>query len=503
MKFGDPTGCLCVHLNINKDLTRLSFSDTGKGVAPDFIRHVILDPFSQEDPLNEGTGLGLANVKHAVAQLGGRMAIDSDESWGSTFTVTFPSDLIAFHPLQKTADLELAGPQPAVLELPQLEMSLFMPRRWEAGDDKRGRQCAQLALDSLMRGVSRWFQTKSTIWRPPSPLPRLLFILLEDLHHAIQICGDEIHHINVVVLYPDVEKIPRLQKIPLQNATTIVGPVTTSTLEDALTRLFPGIVLPSKTHSSFDQVAETLEDGRKLTKVGDTTTLSTRIQGDHLQPGTLSDLKFRWEDPDDISSGFAQQSISPKPTVLQSPHEVWSEIPKTLQTGSRITSSQTQPTASNLEKYPESNATALKEPKLLLVDDNSINLKVLVMFARKCSTLPSKSAGGGQEAIDAFNEALTSESDELQKYDLVFLDLSMPEISGFDVARKIRELEACLEPISRTYICALTGLVSPSDRKRAFEAGVDDYISKPAKLKDIKAVISNWRNSLPGQQQYG
>jgi CheY-like chemotaxis protein len=508
LKFGDPTGCVCVYLNVDKNLTRLSFSDTGKGVAPDFIRHVILDPFSQEDPQNEGTGLGLANVKHAVAQLGGRMAIDSDESWGSTFTVTFPSEQIAVHPPHKTADLETVEPQPAVLELPQLEMSLFMPRRWEAEDHERGRQCVQLALDSLMRGVSRWFQTKSTIWRPPSPLPRLLFILLEDLHRAIHICGDEVHHINIVVLCPDVEKIPNLQKIPLQNATIIVGPVTTSSLEDALTRLFPGIVLLSKTHSSFDQVVETLEDGRKWTTVGDTTTLSTRIQGDHLLPAMLSDLKLGWEDPDDISSGPAQQSISPKPTLLQSPHDVLSEVPKAPQTDSRISSSQAQPTASNLEKYSESNATRLKEPKLLLVDDNSINLKVLVMFARKCSTIPSKSAGGGQEAIDAFNEALmTSESDELQKkYDLVFLDLSMPEISGFDVARKIRELEAasCLEPIPpRTYICALTGLVSPSDRKKAFDAGVDEYISKPAKLEDIKAVISNWRNTLASQQQYG
>ncbi|CAI6339868.1 unnamed protein product [Periconia digitata] len=503
LKFGDPTGCVCVYLNINQNLTRLSFSDTGKGVAPDFIRHVILDPFSQEDPLSEGTGLGLANAKHAVAQLGGRMAIDSDESRGSTFAVTFPSDQIAFHPPQKTADPETVEPQPAVLELPQLEMSLFMPRRWEVGNDQRGRRCAQLALDSLMRGVSRWFQTKSTIWRPPSPLPRLLFILLEDLHHALQVLGDEVYHINIVVLCPDMEKIPSLQKIPLQNATIIVGPVTTSSLEDALTRLFPGILLPSKSHPSFDQVAKTQGDGRKLTKVEDIMTLSTGVQDNHLLPGMLSDLKLVREDPDDISSGPAQQSISPNPTVLQSPHEVLSAAPKTLQTGIRTSSNQAQPSASILEKNSESNATKLKEPKLLLVDDNSINLKVLVMFARKCSTIPSKSAGSGQEAIDAINEALASESDELPKYDLVFLDLSMPEISGFDVARKIRELEACLEPISRMYICALTGLVSLSDRKKAFEAGVDDYISKPAKLEDIKAVISNWRNSLAGQQQYG
>jgi CheY-like chemotaxis protein len=139
---------------------------------------------------------------------------------------------------------------------------------------------------------------------------------------------------------------------------------------------------------------------------------------------------------------------------------------------------------------------AILEPKLLLVDDNAVNLKVLSMYARKCSKLPSTSVGGGQEAIDAFNASLDDGENTSQPFDLIFLDLSMPEVSGFDVAKEIRETEARLQCKARTYICALTGLVSAKDRNAAYASGVDDYLVKPAKLRDLQLVVDKWRRSL-------
>jgi CheY-like chemotaxis protein len=68
----------------------------------------------------------------------------------------------------------------------------------------------------------------------------------------------------------------------------------------------------------------------------------------------------------------------------------------------------------------------------------------------------------------------------------------MPEVSGFDVAAAIRGLEK--ESGARsTYIAALTGLVSDKDRAAAFAAGVDEYVTKPATLKDVQSVVANWR----------
>ncbi|KAJ4350328.1 uncharacterized protein N0V89_008949 [Didymosphaeria variabile] len=503
LKFGDPAGCVCVHLDIGEGLARLSFTDTGKGVASDFIRHVMLDPFSQEDPLNEGTGLGLANVKHAVAELGGRMLIDSNESWGSTFTVTFPSDRIAYDPSQETSDFTTTDFHFTAPELPKLDMSFSMPRRWETGDNVRDRRCADMVLDSLMRGVSRWFQTKATLWKPPSALPHLLFILLEDLDHALQTCGDAVNRAQVIVLCPDIEKTLSLQKTSLQNATAIVGPVTVSSLQNALARLFPGTVPPSETHASLDQTSRILKDGKNQAKTNGVTAWSTSTGVDDLLPRMLSNFQLRREDPESDGHASAQQRVISKAEPLAVPDEASSEASKTLQSDNIASTSQTQLVVSKRDKHTGSISRALPEPKMLLVDDNSINLKVLVMLAHKCSAIPSTSVGGGQEAIDAIEEALKNDCSTRQTYDLVFLDLSMPEISGFDVAKKIREMEACSKESPRTYICALTGLASANDRNKAFAAGVDGYLVKPAKLKDLQAVIGQWRDSLADQQQYG
>jgi CheY-like chemotaxis protein len=123
------------------------------------------------------------------------------------------------------------------------------------------------------------------------------------------------------------------------------------------------------------------------------------------------------------------------------------------------------------------------------VDDNAINLKVIGMYAKKCGKRPSVAAAGGQEAIDAFKIASLPTS--TNRFDIILLDLSMPEVSGFDVAAAVRQLER-ENGLPRTYIAALTGLVSDKDRAAAFAAGVDEYVTKPATLKDVKGVVANW-----------
>ena len=120
------------------------------------------------------------------------------------------------------------------------------------------------------------------------------------------------------------------------------------------------------------------------------------------------------------------------------------------------------------------------------------------MYAKKCSKRPSASAAGGQEAIDAFKLAsLAPSPDQVpeNRFDIILLDLSMPEVSGFDVAAAVRKHE--LENGSkRTYIAALTGLVSDKDRVAAFASGVDEYVTKPATLKDVQGVVASWRATL-------
>ncbi|HJT32464.1 MAG TPA: response regulator [Pirellulales bacterium] len=76
--------------------------------------------------------------------------------------------------------------------------------------------------------------------------------------------------------------------------------------------------------------------------------------------------------------------------------------------------------------------------------------------------------------------------------DLVFLDLALPGMDGFEIAKQIRR-----EPrLSETKIIALTGLSEAKHRLRAQYTGIDGYLVKPATLEEIKASIEAVRNTL-------
>ena len=71
----------------------------------------------------------------------------------------------------------------------------------------------------------------------------------------------------------------------------------------------------------------------------------------------------------------------------------------------------------------------------------------------------------------------------------------MPDISGFYATATIRGMEKSSMTGKRAYIVALTGLVSDKDRAAAATVGVDDYVTKPAGLRNVQAVIKSWESN--------
>lgn len=454
---------------------KLSFQDTGSGIAPDFVRHRIFEPFSQENPQNEGTGLGLSLVQHAANALDGEVKIKSDYANGSTFTVRFPRRRLIYHPAENSEETIPNHVTVDPVERPKLELSLFSTGRWQTGDALRDSCCTDMVSQSFRKNTSLWFTTQIIPWKASSTSTRLLLVFVEDLDLALTAGDDALDHSKLLVLCPKRENIicPR---IPCsENSTAAFGPLTPSTLQNALAHLYPNIVPSSET-----------TDPRSLP--GSTSHQYT------TQEGTSSDTSTTFEISNPLL-GMADLELetSPQRGFDQLAHvsSARSNRQSTLPPGTSQ--------ASALDRLAQSTASpravthgvpsiAAPDPRLLLVDDNSINLKVISMFAGKASSIPSTSVSSGREAILTFTEARIK-----QPYDLIFLDLSMPEISGFEVAKEIRELEASADDGKRTYICALTALVSADDRHRAFAAGVDEYVVKPAKFGDLKDVIDRWR----------
>jgi CheY-like chemotaxis protein len=118
---------------------------------------------------------------------------------------------------------------------------------------------------------------------------------------------------------------------------------------------------------------------------------------------------------------------------------------------------------------------------ILLAEDNEVNqLLALHMLRRHGHGVVL--ANDGQEAVDAFKR---------EPFDLILMDVQMPVLGGFDATRRIREMEAAGEtPGSRVTIIAMTAHAMKGDREMCLDAGMDDYIAKPVKMKELIAVIN-------------
>jgi two-component system, cell cycle response regulator DivK len=109
----------------------------------------------------------------------------------------------------------------------------------------------------------------------------------------------------------------------------------------------------------------------------------------------------------------------------------------------------------------------MSRKKILVVEDNEDNRHILVYRLRKIGDFDIKEATHGQEALESIAQDLP---------DLMFLDLKLPILDGWETARRIRAMEG---PAKDLPIIALTAQAMVGDEEKALAAGCDDYIAKP------------------------
>jgi CheY-like chemotaxis protein len=116
--------------------------------------------------------------------------------------------------------------------------------------------------------------------------------------------------------------------------------------------------------------------------------------------------------------------------------------------------------------------------QILVAEDNETNqkliLKALEKLGRHCDLVSN-----GAEALEATRQ---------KKYGLVFMDVMMPEMDGYEATEKIVLAQGVDKPV----IIAMTANVLADDRMKALKVGMDDYISKPFRIKDIEDIIEKW-----------
>lgn len=135
------------------------------------------------------------------------------------------------------------------------------------------------------------------------------------------------------------------------------------------------------------------------------------------------------------------------------------------------------------------------------MDDNKLNLQLLHTFVQKRGFDGSicKTAEDGQQAVDEY---------DLSTPDIIFMDISMPVMDGFEATRIIRrresdkrEREAQDQSLvndgpsrqKSALIVALTGNAKSSDQLEASKSGMDVYMTKPVSFKLVRRLLENWR----------
>ena len=114
--------------------------------------------------------------------------------------------------------------------------------------------------------------------------------------------------------------------------------------------------------------------------------------------------------------------------------------------------------------------------KVMIVEDNPQNMKLIEMLLRAKSYILLK-ACDGEEALDMATR---------EQPDLIVMDMQLPKMSGLEVTKRLRQMPV----FSHTPIIALTAYAMRGDKERFLEAGCNAYISKPINTRELPEIIA-------------
>lgn len=117
--------------------------------------------------------------------------------------------------------------------------------------------------------------------------------------------------------------------------------------------------------------------------------------------------------------------------------------------------------------------------KILVAEDNEVNQLLVKTILGKLGYEPEMVADGSA-AVEFMKK---------KKADLIFMDVQMPEMDGLQATAEIRKLKNAEQPV----IVAMTAYAMQGDKEKCLAAGMDDYITKPVRMSDLKSAITKWK----------
>lgn len=442
-----------------EDILTLTISDTGKGISSDYLQTNLYTPFSQEDTLSVGTGLGLSIVRGIVDTLNGSINIQSRVGEGTVVKVSIPLE----RPFEKdpsSDEVNCEGKSPMTSsQLPFMELANKRAALW--GMDSSPLTDNQF-WSSIARYVTDWYGMKVVPWSANEYID-FVFVNENDLY------AERVRHLlggspNLLVFCSEWDDSgdPRRRWSHLADSISFLrrpcGPQ----------KLAKGILGCLKS-----------------------TPVSSRLRPITTGSEAAFPERLKLAGPS-LSAPLGHPAKQAEPLHCRSePHSAERGNP-VLHLGTEFSGAAME---SSLSKSDILNPTGTLNvsqsgPRVLLVDDNDINIRLMTTFLKKRNVMVLDIAQNGREAVECVERMSTG-------YDLIFMDISMPIMDGNEATRAIRTLEKAREGCARAKIFAFSGLSSFHAETKALNSGMDLFLTKPVSFKEVSRLLNEWENEQP------
>lgn len=467
------------------ELVIFTVTDSGKGMSKEFLENHLFVPFSQEDAVaSQGVGLGMSIVKSLVAVLGGRIEVKSQLGQGTEIKVGMPMN--AGSP----------GPQDASAMASTFERDISILRG----------KALKVGTFDLSPSVEKSLYTYLTDWFRCTVLPSDD----ENLHLDVAFVGETNDTMSG-------ELRSRLHKAEQQSVVRVIsiGPRKWARSRHAADNRTPERVsLPFGPNKILKALLKCVEQGGSpngVEKALGTAAAATPAKGSEqrsreravngnaaVDPGAPSEAAAT-TGREETRARASSNSSSITRTASHTSGGA-DPAPRKRQEMDRLS------IAHRWRSSPDSGATTTHRTtsadtlslRLLLVEDNPVNLKLLKTYMIKRGYKDIEVAGNGLLAVQAVEKRADG-------FDIIIMDISMPEMDGFEATRIIRELEAARRSSSvcapstpaqacpaPALIIALTGLASAKDRAAAFRNGANLFVTKPVSFQKLGVLLGQW-----------
>lgn len=564
----------------HKVIVTLVVEDSGIGMSQEYLRTKVFTPFAQESAMAPGTGLGLSLVKNIVQMLEGEIHISSEKNVGTKVTVTLPMKQSALTTASQTVTGSMARTNDdAVTRLRGVEKRPHVVIYQEKleGDSPQQGKGTQLMRQALDAYVSHWFEFPTVEGYSPAMEPRPDILCFDEVHLPEieeSFRGDEVSGPVWVVLCDNATRTPKLLRtIKHRKLEVISKPIGPHKLArvfvSALKKLEKGVtkqLAGAEEQSSDPQRREQEELDVSITGGGE------EIEIRPVSPATILELNEAGQNRGDPLTSVPLPSITlagatSEPTSSQQTQSAPSRPLHASRSDNNITtpdnsvisnpasaSSRKPPRSKSDSRVPTIGSAGKGSARILLVDDNAVNLSLLKTFLGKRGyhtiTLASDGAQAVREYEGALREGQGSQGggEGPGGFDVVFMDLSMPVMDGFEATRQIRRIEGLYaqqqqrshqqslhqrrESVSTAHLSAstifststlapsvaetnmgvasrpqlpptpvqaltiaLTGNASAKDQSEAFRSGLDLYMTKPVSFREVGKLLDLWERS--------